>query len=325
MTRPRDSDPSTATLSAQLQAANPTPSPSGHVPLAERLAALMQRLANGECLKIDENLAGEFGVNTRTLQRDFSSRLSFLPLEKTEQGHALDPRYLGALKPQDIRDFAALAGVSGLFPALDDAFIRDLFDRRLADTLSIHGPAYEDLQQRQAEFRKLQEAIGERRHLRFAYQNAEGTRKEVEAQPYRLANVSGIWYLFAVDVADGKPKSYAFGRLSHLARLDRTFAQDREIVELLAQEDSQWLKQEKTEAVLKVSAPAALYFRRRPLIAQQRTVKELEDGGLIVSGKFAHPNQILPIVRYWIPHMRIVSPEGWQKDLEAELQGYLEG
>jgi predicted DNA-binding transcriptional regulator YafY len=320
MTHPPDS----STLSAQLRAANKEPSHTGHVQLAERLAVLMQRLANGENLKVDEDLAREFGVNTRTLQRDFSSRLAFLPLEKTEQGHSLDPRYLGSLSPKDIRDFAALAGVSGLFPALDDAFIRDLFDRRLADTLSIHGPAYEDLQQRKAEFRKLQEAIGGRRHLRFAYQNAEGKRKEVEAQPYRLANVCGIWYLFAVDLADEKPKSYAFARISHLVRLEKTFTQDQEIAELLAREDSQWLKQEKTEAVLKVSAPVALYFRRRPLIAQQKIVKELEDGGLIVSGKFAHPKQILPIVRYWIPHVRIVSPEGWQKELEAELQGYLD-
>ena len=85
-----------------------------------------------------------------------------------------------------------------------------------------------------------------------------------------------------------------------------------------------WLKQDKTEAVLTVATPVAVYFRRRPLIAQQKIVKELEDGGLIVSGKFAHPNQILPIVRYWIPHVRIVSPEGWQKAMEMELQGYLD-
>jgi predicted DNA-binding transcriptional regulator YafY len=320
MPRPTDS----STLSAQLQAASRDSSRSSHVQLAERLASLMQRLANGECVKIDEDLAREFGVSARTLHRDFSSRLAFLPLEKSAQGHTLDPRYLGSLRPGDIRDFAALAGVSGLFPALDDGFIRDLFDRRLADTLSIQGPAYEDLQQRKAEFRKLQEAIGERRHLRFRYQKAEGESREVEAQPYRLANVCGIWYLFAVDVADEKPKSYAFGRLNSLIRLDKRFTQDREIAELLAREDSQWLKQDKTEAVLTVAAPVAVYFRRRPLIAQQKIVKELEDGGLIVSGKFAHPNQILPIVRDWIPHVRIVSPEAWQKEMEAELKTYLD-
>ena len=30
-------------------------------------------------------------------------------------------------------------------------------------------------------------------------------------------------------------------------------------------------------------------------------------------------NQVLPIVRYWIPHIRIISPEGLQAELDAEL------
>jgi len=34
---------------------------------------------------------------------------------------------------------------------------------------------------------------------------------------------------------------------------------------------------------------------------------------------------VLPIVRYWIPHIRIISPEGLQEELEAELLGYLSG
>jgi hypothetical protein len=52
--------------------------------------------------------------------------------------------------------------------------------------------------------------------------------------------------------------------------------------------------------------------------------KELEDGGLIVSDRVGHVNQVLPIVRYWIPHIRIISPEGLQGELEKELKGYLE-
>lgn len=38
----------------------------------------------------------------------------------------------------------------------------------------------------------------------------------------------------------------------------------------------------------------------------------------------AHPNQILPIVRYWLPNVRIISPEGLQTDMEREMRGYLE-
>ena len=42
-----------------------------------------------------------------------------------------------------------------------------------------------------------------------------------------------------------------------------------------------------------------------------------------MSGSIAHPNQILPIVRYWIPHIHVISPEGLQADLENQLRAYL--
>ncbi|WP_269635723.1 WCX domain-containing protein [Polaromonas glacialis] len=75
--------------------------------------------------------------------------------------------------------------------------------------------------------------------------------------------------------------------------------------------------------VLKVARQAADYFLRRKLIGGQKIEKELEDGGLIVSGTIAHPNQILPIVRYWLPSIHVISPEGMQAELEGQLRAYL--
>lgn len=49
-----------------------------------------------------------------------------------------------------------------------------------------------------------------------------------------------------------------------------------------------------------------------------------QDGGLIISAKIAHTNQILPIVRYWIPHIRIISPEELQVEIDRGLNEYLE-
>jgi predicted DNA-binding transcriptional regulator YafY len=91
----------------------------------------------------------------------------------------------------------------------------------------------------------------------------------------------------------------------------------------LADEDDIWLNPEKIEVVLTVSREAAGYFKRRKLIAGQVIEKELEDGGIIVSCKVAHQNQILPIVRYWLPSIRIISPEGLQGEMEKELSAYL--
>ena len=64
--------------------------------------------------------------------------------------------------------------------------------------------------------------------------------------------------------------------------------------------------------------------RQIEAVPDRRSQKELQDGGLILSAKVGHLNAVLPIVRYWIPHIRIISPEGLQSDLERELGDYLQ-
>ncbi|OIO70742.1 MAG: hypothetical protein AUJ57_08055 [Zetaproteobacteria bacterium CG1_02_53_45] len=49
----------------------------------------------------------------------------------------------------------------------------------------------------------------------------------------------------------------------------------------------------------------------------------LDDGSLIISTKVGHINQVLPIVRYWIPHVRIISPHDLQHNLNTELANYI--
>jgi predicted DNA-binding transcriptional regulator YafY len=290
-----------------------------HDKLAERLVLILQRLNNGESLQI-EALAEEFNVSSRTIQRDLLKRFEFLELEKSAGGYACPPQYLGQLTYRDIERFAALAGLSGLFPALDTAFCRELLTERLP-ALDIHGPAYEDIQRRKDEFNRLQTAIGRHHLVRFVYQKDDAS-KRVEVAPYRLINHDGIWYLAAAD--KGQPKAYAFSKIRALEILEAAYIPDKALQTLLDREDSIWLNEKKTEVVLTVAPQVASYFRRRKLIAQQVIVKALEDGGLLVSGKFAHPRQILPIVRYWLPYARIVSPESWQEELEAGLKAYLE-
>ena len=67
----------------------------------------------------------------------------------------------------------------------------------------------------------------------------------------------------------------------------------------------------------------ALHFKQRQLLPEQLVIKALDDGGLLISSRITHITQILPLVRYWIPHLKIVNPESLQQQLEAELKGYL--
>jgi predicted DNA-binding transcriptional regulator YafY len=292
-----------------------------HDTLVYRLAQMLVKLNQGE--KLDPvALADEFGVNLRTIQRDLNERFAYLPLQKTDGRYHLDATFLGKLSTKDIERFASLAGVRGLFPSLSDEFLRDIFDSRVQEVLLIKGHHYENLAGKEQAFRALEKAIVARQNVAFDYLKPEGVKGYTSVSPYKLLNLKGIWYLAALD--GDKLKTFSFTKIEKLKLLDATFAWSKEIDAKLATEDGIWFTESQHEVVLKVSADVAGYFKRRKLIANQVIEKELADGGLLISAKVGHTNQVLPIIRYWMPNIRIISPDSWQRDLEQEIRDYLQ-
>jgi predicted DNA-binding transcriptional regulator YafY len=89
-----------------------------HVKLAQRITDMLCQLNEGKALDTKQ-LAEQYGVSKRTIQRDINERLMVaLPmLGLNEQGlYALPDNYLGQLNDDDIRHFSMLSGVSDLFP-----------------------------------------------------------------------------------------------------------------------------------------------------------------------------------------------------------------
>ena len=296
-----------------------------HDTLAYRLTAILRKLNQGEKLN-PQVLAQEFSVSERTVQRDLNVRLAFLPLEKTEGRYRLEPRYLGRLSGKDLERFACLAGVQDLFPSLSTDFLKDLLDSRVDSAWLVKGYQYEDHSGNEPLFNALEQAVLAHQSIGFEYAKTLGAQTQAPklyepVQPYKLVNHNGIWYLAATH--EGRLKAFAVGKITRLLDHGQTFEPVAAVLQNLQDEDSIWLNIDKSEVVIKVAKEAAGYFQRRKLIGGQNIEKELEDGGLIVSGKFAHPNQILPIVRYWLPHVRIISPEGLQQDMENELRAYV--
>lgn len=291
-----------------------------HDTLVYRLAQMLIKLNAGE--KLDpQSLADEFGVNLRTVQRDLNVRFAYLGLEKVDGRYQLDPVYLGKLNTRDIERFAALSGIRGLYPSLSDHFLRDIFDTQIQGAMLVKGHNYEPMAGKEQLFRDLEMAIIRRRRIAFSYGKPEGDKQYAEVCPYRLINNKGIWYLAALD--GDKLKSFSLSKLHHVLISESGFERDANIDERLVTEDGIWLSKERQEIVIKVGKEVASFFKRRKLIDNQVIEKELEDGGLILSAKVGHMNQVLPIVRYWIPHLRIISPEALQQKVEAGLVEYM--
>lgn len=295
-------------------------STDNHDTLVYRLSQMLIKLNQGQKL-IPKDLAEEFGVNLRTIQRDLNLRFAYLPLVKKDGGYRLDAHYLGKLSTKDIDRFAGLAGVKGLFPSLSDEFLGELFDARIDSNMLVQGHNYEDLTQRQKEFSQLEKAIKERKKIAFSYLKNDAQKAYKEIAPYKLINNKGIWYLAAQD--KDKLKTFSFTKMNELVISSEVFIWDETLNQQLLNEDSIWLSTTKKKITMSVSREIAHYFKRRKLIPLQEIAEEKPDGSLVVSSTVAHLNQIFPIIRYWIPHIQIISPSELQRQLDDELVNYV--
>lgn len=71
-------------------------------------------------------------------------------------------------------------------------------------------------------------------------------------------------------------------------------------------EDHADLASETTEVLLRVAPEVAHSFVLPRSLSQQRRTDA--DGSLLVTTRINHPQQLLPVVRYWMPHVQIVQP-----------------
>lgn len=288
-----------------------------HDTLVARLAQILIRLNQGEALD-PKALAGEFHVHPRTIQRDLNERFAYLPLKKEGSVYRLENFYLGKLTTSDIRQFAAIAGIKGLFPSLDNGFLKSVLDAAVSQAYLVKGHRYEDTQAFEHLFAPLETAILQHKLIGFTF----SAKPRFNVAPYRLLNHKGIWYLAAVD--DDKLKSFRLSGIAAFVPSEQGFEPDITIQQRVEEEDSIWFTPNKREVVLKIDAVIAHYFLRRQVLPEQQIDKTLEDGSLIISARIGHEMQVLPIVRYWIPHVHILCPDELRQAVVQSLTEYLQ-
>jgi predicted DNA-binding transcriptional regulator YafY len=284
--------------------------------LAQRISHTLALLHQGET--IDKHaLAQRFGVDVRTIERDLGERLRGIA-ERNGDGHwQLAQAARSTIPARHLHGYAQLVGTAHVFP---DTSLRYLLaqletpePRRV---MRVQPTPHEDLHECTPHFAGLQAAIEQRHECRFTYKD-----KPRHAQPYRLIHKNGVWYLSAEEA--GRLKNFSVALIEGL-QVDevRRFTPKPAYQRYIDGKDDIWFTEASTEVLLRVAPAIAHYFTRRALLPQQQQRLD-DDGSLLVTAQINHINQLLPVVRYWLPHVRIISPTNWQQDLEVQLRDYL--
>ena len=281
--------------------------------LAQRLSQILARLHQGDAVD-KHQLAQDFQVDVRTIERDLGERLCGI-VERSANGQwQLTRTARSSIPAKHLHGYARMSGTEHLFP---DNSLRYLLEQlhtpEQQRTTHVQAIAHEDLRPRTQEFVQLQTAIEQKHPCSFSYKG-----KHRNVQPYKLIHKNGVWYLAAEEGA--KLKNFSIGLIENLL-VDQSsfFAPKRSHKEYIDAKDDVWFTEDTTEVLLRVAPEAAHYFIRRPLLPQQQQRQD-RDGSLLVTTHINHIDQLLPVVRYWLPHVRIVQPVEWQKELTAGLQ-----
>ncbi len=281
--------------------------------LAQRLSGILARLHQGEALD-KHQLVKEFDVDVRTIERDLRQRLEGIAERNADGLWQLARASRGTIPASHLHDYARMAGTEHLFPDPSLSYLlAQLETPEPRRTTRVQPAPQEDLGAQSPHFALLQAAIQQHRECRFTYKG-----KPRHAQPYRLIHKNGVWYLAAEEA--GQLKNFSVALLKNL-QVDESsrFAPKRAHQDYINAKNDVWFTAGTTEVLLRVAPEVAHYFTRRALLPQQQQ-REDADGSLLVTTHINHINQLLPVVRYWLPNVRIVEPKAWHEELMEGLQ-----
>lgn len=291
-----------------------------------RLIEILSLLSQGDILSTKE-LAEKFNTTDRTIQRDMTLLGRNFPIErenrkwKMQEGFHLE-------KSRSVKEQLVLDILDNMTENIGGAFAvtaHNLLEKLRNEDIN---PIYtklniEDIGDRYADLQLLENAIKNRHEITCHYDSERKGPQDIRLKPLKIANYEGFWYLLGLDEADYVEKCY-FKNVSNIKMTDAVFEPYEEIEELLENSLSIWFQSDREpfEVILSVSPDAATYFKRRPL-PTQKVLNVHQGSSMELSATITYEMEIIPIVKYWIPHLRVVEPEWLREEIDEELATYL--
>jgi predicted DNA-binding transcriptional regulator YafY len=224
---------------------------------------------------------------------------------------------LGKLNFEDIKNFASISGIKSLYPILNNGFISDILNVKINSAYLVKNQGFENISHQQECFDKVSAAIVKLSPIEFVYKE-----KHRIVYPYKLVNNEGVWYLFAEE--DEKLKSFTFSKIKQFSWSNESnvFIPKKEFLDIISQNDTNWFSSTFIEVVLEVDNVAKEYFFRKDILPNKQ-ILEQKDNSFTISTKVSYDDEILKVVKYWMPYIKIVSPLYLKEKFNNILKDYL--
>ena len=290
----------------------------------QRLFEILGRLQTGELLSV-KALAEEYEVSEKTIQRDFNEKLvNHFPIEqvqnrkwKIKKGYAIDIN--NSMEDKLILNLLETMAINtgGVFASKAQKLlskIKNHHENTIFTKLNIEEIEVKDFNT----VMLLETSIKERNIIDFIYNE----KHHIDVQALKIVNFEGFWYLIGIE--QEILKKYYFKNIRNVIVTTKQFDVDTEITELLENSISIWFQKDtdKIEVQLFADKLAAKYFKRRPL-PTQKIISEANNS-LEFTINITHEMEIIPIIKYWMPHLHVITPHSIKETINSDIAKYTE-
>jgi len=197
--------------------------------------------------------------------------------------------------------------------------------KNYALTYMLKPNAFENIFSKKELVSDIKNGIKNRRYVNINY-CSDKEYVFTEARVLKIIYTKGNFYVAAL-TNDEINNGFKFLRLSfitHIELLSTTFHKDikaefflKEFQTLFTQYDLPTY-----EVIVEVHPTVERYFRQKKFLKSQKIVQEKPK--LQLSFHITNDMEILPLVKKWLPHLKIISPTVTKNKLNEELKHYLQ-
>lgn len=292
-----------------------------------RLILILTKLSNNDRPTIKE-LAEEFNVGIRTIQRDVYQRLMYFPIEKDKlsqlkfiDGFTLDRCALD--NEEMLLLYLSMSQVKDMSPNFEtkiDHLLSKLLTPGFSTPYFIKSRSFEKINTHKKISKNLEKAIEN-----FLYIDITYNQTSSKAKPYKIISLDGIWHLLARDMEDDKIKTYIISQVEQLTVLKQAFKLETNIQNILDHVHSSWFEDGNSiDVEIEVNKKIAYYFKSKNVLPTQEILDEYKDGTLYIKFSVTHEEDIDNIIKSWLPDIKVIKPKSYQQKLKNELQNYLD-
>ncbi len=270
-----------------------------------------------------------FEVEKRTIQRDIAViKKVFHPISTSKGCYSLEKLEFDIDDMEFVSFFKIISLIEKNKISVKNKDFNNLLKKYQDETRQLYcffENPLEELNTNQKLIKDIKFAIYFKRYCDIVYHERE-ERELKDIKPYKIVYAKNNWYLVAMTKNYKYNNGFKRFRINFIKdiKIDtKTFKSDIQVEEFIKNMHSLFedYQKPKYEVILEANSNIKRYFKIKKYLPSQKILDETQTS-LTLSYKINQDMEIIPLIKTWLPDLKVVSPKELDKTIREIIKKY---